>query len=471
MDWRFWDMEDGTYFLQWQIAIPNLLGNLCLPIIVVYFFCQYCGVSFKWRRGLCYAALYCCLFGAEMGWKMPGSLGLLLEICLLACFGRFGLKRKWGIAAAMAILILSVLSVTSSVVRWFDYRVAAPFVIRHTDWIPPSDAVRELVKVALAAGLFVLILHEFMPCMVVTGRLALLQLVIPALFIAMMERVLQDSVYGRGMVVDHESLEMIPDFQIHYGEILFLQVFAGLCLLAVLLVHQRIVKMLRSQERIRLLEQQTAAQEVYMQEAKARYGQTRSFRHDIRNHMTVLAELLKADRPGEALEYLSDMKAFLEGLSWPVQTGNAAVDALMGSKLSAARQRKIVFGCEIKLPEIEGMKDIDWCIVLANSMDNAIKACEACEEGERFIRLSGRQKGNLYLLSIENSCSREINKMPEEGIGLSNIRFVMEKQGGAMEKTVLEGIYRLNLLFVRTPSHIAGFACNTAANQKREEKF
>lgn len=458
-------MPEGAYFWQWQLLLPNLLNNLCLPIIVFYFFSRYCGVSYKWRQGFGYAALCCCLAGVETGWQMPGSLGLLWEICLLACFGRFCLKKRWEMAVAMAILILSVLSVTNSVVRWLDYRVAAPFVIRHTDWLPASDAVRELVKVALAAGLFVLLLRKFGTCMAVTGHLALMQLVIPALFIAMIERVLQDSVYGRGMVVDHDTLEMIPDFRIHYGEILFLQVFAGFCLLAVLLVHRKIVKMLRAQEKIRLLEQQTAAQEIYMQEAKARYRQTRSFRHDIRNHLTVLTELLKADRPGEALEYLSDLKPFLEELSWPVQTGNAAVDALMGSKLSAARQRKIAFRCELKLPEIEGMKDIDWCIILANSMDNAIKACEACEEGERFIHLAGREKGNLYFLSIENNCSREIRAMPEEGIGLSNVRSVVEKQGGEMEKTVSEGIYKLSLLFVRPPSHIVGSACDNGADR------
>ena len=38
--------------------------------------------------------------------------------------------------------------------------------------------------------------------------------------------------------------------------------------------------------------------------------------------------------------------------------------------------------------------------------------------------------------------------MPPEGIGLSNIRAVLENVSGTVEKTVSEGVYKLKLLFL-----------------------
>ena len=41
-----------------------------------------------------------------------------------------------------------------------------------------------------------------------------------------------------------------------------------------------------------------------------------------------------------------------------------------------------------------------------------------------------------------------IKTMPPEGIGLSNIRAVLETVSGTVEKTVSEGVYKLKLLFL-----------------------
>ncbi len=90
---------------------------------------------------------------------------------------------------------------------------------------------------------------------------------------------------------------------------------------------------------------------------------------------------------------------------------------------------------------------MDWCILLSNALDNAIKACQEVPEEERYIHMSSRKKGNFYLLTVENSCSRELEKAPEDGIGLSNIRAVAEKNHGTVENTAFDGTYRLQLLF------------------------
>ncbi len=161
----------------------------------------------------------------------------------------------------------------------------------------------------------------------------------------------------------------------------------------------------------------------------------------------MLTELLKAGETDRACAYLSRLEQAAAGLSCTVQTGNSAVDALLGSKFSAAEQKEIRVCQELNIPDHSRIEDMDWCILLSNALDNAIKACQEVPEEERYIHMSSRKKGNFYLLTVENSCSRELEKAPEDGIGLSNIRAVAEKNHGTVENTAFDGTYRLQLLF------------------------
>ena len=222
-------------------------------------------------------------------------------------------------------------------------------------------------------------------------------------------------------------------------------------LFSILIAYKKLKLSIEQEQTIHLLEQQTQNQEVYVREAKLRYEQTRSFRHDIKNHLLVLHQFINEGKSKEANEYLENMEAVSNALSFQVQTGNVAADALLNSKLSIAAQKGIPIHCSIHIPDQSFIADLDWCIVLSNALDNAINASDAIAGQDRWIHLSGIQKGNLYLLNIENRC-REDTKMPAEGIGLSNIRAVLKKYNGKMEIEVMNGIFKLNVLLI-IPQH------------------
>lgn len=448
MDWGMWEIGDISYYFRWYIAMPYVLGQIVLPCITYLFFCRYCRAAFSWYASVFYTGMWVCLCELESKFQISGGIGLVMEILLLIFCGHIWLRKNWMEALTMAVLIISILSVTNSMIRWLDYRIIAPFVIAHENFIVPSDAFRELLKVLLLISFFVLILQLFREGIVAERPLTLLQLTIPGFFIASIERVIQDSIYGKGLAVDYYTREIQPNININYGEILFLQILAGVCLFAALLVHQKIVNILYSQQRLCLLEQQTEEQEKYMEEAKVRYQKTSSFRHDIKNHLTVLAELLKMGEAEKAYGYLVNLEEIAKSLSYPVSTGNTAVDALLGSKCFIAKQKGIQVQCEIKLPGDAMVKDIDWCIILANGIDNAIEACESVDKEERYIHISNKRKGNFYVLSIENSCNKTIWKLPEEGTGIYNIRAAAESYQGRVETSVSQGVYKLNVLFI-----------------------
>lgn len=161
----------------------------------------------------------------------------------------------------------------------------------------------------------------------------------------------------------------------------------------------------------------------------------------------MLHKLLKEGKQNEATEYLKNMEIVSDGLSFQVQTGNVAVDALLSSKLCVAAQKEIQISCSVIVPKQSFIADMDWCVVLSNALDNAINESGEIAKENRWIHISGIQKGNVFFLNIENRCRKD-TKRPLEGIGLSNIRAVLNKYNGKMKIEVANNIFKLNLLFI-----------------------
>ena len=212
-----------------------------------------------------------------------------------------------------------------------------------------------------------------------------------------------------------------------HSTLLLLQVMGLAALLCTLYAYRQLCRGFQAQGSLRSLTQAAHTQKVYITEAQARYEQTRSFRHDIKNHLSVLDGLLKCGKLEESREYLKKLETVSEALSFPYQTGNPVVDILLGEKLGLAKE----IGSEVSLvlPKPCGIDDFDLCVLFANALDNAITACRA-NDGPKAIRISGKRQGDFYMLTFENTCSDE--PLPPAGTGLSNIKAVAEKYHGAL---------------------------------------
>lgn len=218
--------------------------------------------------------------------------------------------------------------------------------------------------------------------------------------------------------------------------LLGLQVLGLLALLCTLYACRRACRGARDREAL-------ASQRTYVEEARARYEKTRSFRHDLQNHLSVLDGLLAAGRTEGARQYLQRLEACASELSPPCRTGDPAVDVLLGEKLELARSRGVDAEVSLRLPEGRVVDSFDLCVIFANAMDNALQACRE-GGGEAFLRVRDGRQGDLYRLEFENSCAG--GPPPEPGTGLRNIRAVAEKYGGAMDVRREGGCFRLEVL-------------------------
>lgn len=123
-----------------------------------------------------------------------------------------------------------------------------------------------------------------------------------------------------------------------HGALFLIQILELAALLCTLYAYQQICRSFQAQAALRSLEQAAQAQKTYIAEAQTRYEQTKAFRHDIANHLSVLDGLLNSGKLDEGRAYLRELKTASASLSFPYQTGNPVVDILLSEKLGLAKE-------------------------------------------------------------------------------------------------------------------------------------
>jgi len=231
-------------------------------------------------------------------------------------------------------------------------------------------------------------------------------------------------------------------------DVLVIQILSVVGLYCVLYAYRKLSEALRLSIKITLLEQEACYLNQYVGEAKMRYEKTKAFRHDVKNHLSIVKELIKKNSLDAALHYIGDMQHLTADMSFPVNTNNPILDILLGNKLGIAEGYRIKVQCSLFLPYPCGtVKDIDLCIIFANALDNAITACGKIRDSQqKYIDISGKIQGDFLMVEIQNSYhDREAVNI---GTGIANIKAVTEKYHGAFQINTEENLFTLSVLLV-----------------------
>ena len=183
---------------------------------------------------------------------------------------------------------MSAFCVADGMISWWGQRILAPLILCHERFVHPSDGVRELLKTAAVLVLLGGMGKRFGRVVEEGDKKVLGWMTVPMFFIALVERIIRHSIYGDTLVADRVLGTVGGIIDVDHGEMLFVQVFACICLFLALFAYEKILDVFRDTEKLRMVRQQAMAQEIYIREAAVRYRQTRSFRHDIKNHLMVV---------------------------------------------------------------------------------------------------------------------------------------------------------------------------------------
>ncbi len=194
----------------------------------------------------------------------------------------------------------------------------------------------------------------------------------------------------------------------------------------------------------------------HCEEVENMYRQVRGWRHDYKHHIQTMKAHLLMGQYDELDRYLNELDVDLATVDTVVKTGNVRIDAILNSKLSVAKAKKIKVNAKAIVPKELPMPEVDLCVVIGNLLDNAIEACER-ESGqeERFIRVYiDILKEQLYIY-VANSMGSEIRKQGrlylstkrgDHGFGLMRVDKVVERYHGYLNRQHEEGVFATEIM-------------------------
>lgn len=396
------------------------------------------------------------VFGLVATWvlRTGGGIGMgnsrladfFVYILLLVAFGIFLCRAEIVSVVLYAALVVEIMQLCYGVFNSalsILMSLAEPY---HSKIIGIAFMVLGNMAIPLAVFCYFIIHRCFLYDEMVKGSYVFLILT-PTLMIFLMGEYINSVIYGSIGELDGDKV--IGNAE--HCRMLIIQLLGMASMFCIMFAYKKLLENFRLSKELSLLEQEEYFLNQYVEEAKTRYEKTRSFRHDIKNHITVVRELIQDGKYGEAQSYIGDMEDMSGGLSFPCSTNNPVTDILVGNKLGIARSKGIDVQCTLALPYPCGVRDIDFCIILSNALDNAICACGDIEEGkEKYIRLTGKIQGDFVLLEVRNTCKGK--SLYERGTGLSNIEAVAQRYHGAMSVNVGDTEFALSVLLI-IPQH------------------
>ncbi len=157
----------------------------------------------------------------------------------------------------------------------------------------------------------------------------------------------------------------------------------------------KIARLSRQETVAVLLQGRLQAQEAYIEEARKQKERVSSFRHDMDNHLLIIAGLLRDKRYMQAQEYAQKLHTGCRALDMAMDTGRPVLDVLLREKESHAKQNHITVSQDVAIPENFGIDDMDLCVLFSNILDNAVTACKKETREERHIFLSAKVRAKF----------------------------------------------------------------------------
>ena len=186
----------------------------------------------------------------------------------------------------------------------------------------------------------------------------------------------------------------------------------------------------------------------------------KALRHDIKHHLNELMLLANKHDVAEIQKYIDEMNSFLKNPNEIVASGNLEIDSVLNFMLQKAEKELKTVDIKVMLPE-KVRHSFDINVMLGNLLENAIEA--AGKTDNKYLGVHIKLKRGILKVKIENSFEssyilrKEQNRKDtilkttkpfteQHGIGLKNVKKIVEKYNGTMAVTAQEGIFCVNLL-------------------------
>ncbi|MFI3325907.1 MAG: GHKL domain-containing protein [Clostridia bacterium] len=195
---------------------------------------------------------------------------------------------------------------------------------------------------------------------------------------------------------------------------------------------------------------------IHYDEVENMYKQIRGWRHDYKNHIQVMKVHAENGDMNAIKNYLNELDEDLSTVDTAIKTGNSMADAILNSKISLAKSKKITVVADAHVPVKLKTSEIDLCVIIGNLFDNAIEASLVLPENERIIRVYMDMKNTQLYISFTNFTNQKkqskiggkfsSTKGKTRGLGLVRIDTIIKRLDGYLSRNSEDGAFTTEIL-------------------------
>lgn len=200
-------------------------------------------------------------------------------------------------------------------------------------------------------------------------------------------------------------------------------------------------------------------------EVERNLEKSRQMTHDVKNHFLVIREMVEKNKLLELLEYVDELCEEYSSTKYRGWTGNQIIDLILNQKNAIAKQNNIRFDIKSMLLPCIKLSDVELCSILGNLLDNALEACELCEEDYRFIDVKIKSQTELLHINITNSIAvqpvckngRFLTSKKDKrlhGYGLKSVERIVTEHDGIISYQTESNLFEVNVTFFDVLSNV-----------------
>lgn len=164
--------------------------------------------------------------------------------------------------------------------------------------------------------------------------------------------------------------------------------------------------------------------------------------HEYKNQIACIESLIDKKQYQKLEEYVKEIYGSLNNEPDAINTNNVIVNTILNTKYQEVEAKGIVFVFRVNdLSELK-IKDEDVVTILSNLLNNAIEACEACED-KKVIKFKFVREDDMIIIAVKNTFNYDViyengeikstktSNANEHGVGIKNVLKIIEKYGGS----------------------------------------
>lgn len=225
---------------------------------------------------------------------------------------------------------------------------------------------------------------------------------------------------------------------------LFVFVLLGLLYTSIMVIYytNRIHDQAQEKKAWEIAEHHYAMQQEYYDQLRIQQEETRALWHDI-------SKYLRASKIEDSDDALVEVQKMLDSISCVVDVNNHVVSVILNEYVQAARAAAIELEMDVQVPEVLFVTAADLYVLIGNTMDNAIEACQSLPQEQRRISLKLKTHNNILFFEMSNPYTdKHMYRIRNNyhGYGLKNVMRCVEKYNGKTEVSKNEGVFQITAI-------------------------